>query len=451
MIKKTFAGLFTFLIAGLAFAAHGTVLFEDNFSSGAQSSQNWSISNPFIAAAFTGGACAVTNSSDSFSGYYFHEFTVKPAVFTASAKITRSSDSIICGFALGFNSENMGSIAVFLGNGALYMGTPGKDVQGIPCPYVADEQNVLAVSMSGSDCNIFVNNQFVQAVKDVNTPGKNFAFIVSAKSTVTFDDLVITDVFTQGSERTAFSDDFGSGSLKVDWSINSANAGIVSVGEGVLNLKTSAAGTYVIMNADVKMTDFIMSAEFKHKSGIGTSYYGLRLDGDTIGKQAIFVITAGRTYGAAVGTQSFNLSSSQKIRGAAYDDGTGNLTFFVDTLKVVKLSGSSSYDFYVNGNLLTSLPGIDFSVAAAGLVCMDSLNIDVDNFYAGVDPTPVKHPYMTKRNNSSLRYAVYRGSMAADPMGRSVNVNRLINGKVSSGIYMTRGMQMGSSAVILKK
>lgn len=450
MIRKTVAGIVSVLIAGLMMSSYGTVLYEDDFSDPAgKSNFDWTESNTFITKTFTGGACVVKNESDSFSGYLFHEFATKPAVFTATAKITRASSSVVCGFALGYDKATYNSIAVLIGKDGVFIGTPGNDLNGFSCPYLSETENTLSVSISGSKCNIFINNQFFKSIADVNPPGNNFAFFVSSKTSATYDDFVMTDVFTEGSEKTYFADDFSSG-MKPEWTLLD-RSGVATVSNGVLNLKTTGDSSYAIMDVEIGLTDFTCSADFSHKSGKTTSLYGLQLSGATVSDRVLFIITADRSFGVVKGgNQTFTPVSSQTIRGKAYTGDGGVVTYYHDTLKIVK-GASSSCNFYINDDSVATIDNIGFNITRAGIYCLDSLDIDVDNFHAGTDPLPVKNPYISKRHNGNAGYMFNRRSVTTDPLGRLLNVNRTANGKISSGMYLTRGAVNGSASIILKK
>jgi hypothetical protein len=119
------------------------------------------------------------------------------------------------------------------------------------------------------------------------------------------------------------------------------------------------------------------------------------------------------------------------VRGAA-DQGS----FFVDTLKVQKRSGSSKYEFSVNGTVLadTNL-ALGFDIVGIGLFCEEDLNLEFDNFYAGQEgATSIKwNPQQAARktpvikNKSVVSYDLL-GRKRVTPLGANRVSTKIPNG-----------------------
>jgi hypothetical protein len=200
------------------------------------------------------------------------------------------------------------------------------------------------------------------------------------------------------------------------------------------------------------LTDFIGRAAFSHRSGSTHAAYGLLIEGDSASDQATFAITAGQYFGAVSGKNTFTLEKSAKIGGKAYVSGTGAVTYYIDTLEIIKRAGSSEYIFVANRDTLKRLTGITFPITKVGILCQDSLELTVDDFtFQPIsDPVSVRRPFITNRSSNKAISTVYHGSFMCDPLGRSVIANRVISRKVSSGFYLTKMQQKGEPVMIFK-
>ena len=452
MVKLTVFGFIAAVVMGLGAAANGAVVFQDDFSDEAVSNRAWVESNDFITKKFENGRCIETNTDTGHIGYLYHELNNKPGTYTISTKMTRSAATALSGLAVGFDAKtNNSSIIFLLGENAVHFGKVGMQLNGIASPYVKATVNTLTVSIRDSVCNIFVNDAFVTTFKYTSTSGHDIACVVYPKTSATFDDFVMTDTFLEGGTPTRISDDFEDG-LKPYWTIY-PTAGPVSVDSGKLKMKTlNSSISYLNMSANVNLTDFNGKAAFSHRSGSTAAAYGLVLEGDSASDQATFAITAGQYFGAVSGKDTFTLKKSAKIGGKAYVSGTGAVTYYIDTLEIIKRAGSNEYIFVANRDTLTRLTGITFPITKVGLFCQDSLDLTVDDFtFQPIsDPVSVRRPFITNRSSNKAFSTAYHGSFVFDPLGRSVIANRVIGRNVSSGVYFTKMQQKAQPAMIFK-
>jgi hypothetical protein len=453
MAKHNVVGLIASVVMGFGAIANGAVIFQDNFSSGAESNLLWTASNDFITREFKNGECVVSNTSTVNSGYVYHELAGKPTLFTVSSKITRTNATATSGFAICFNATNFNSFIFLMDDKAVYVGKSGSELSGVASPYIDATVNVLTVSMSGTVCNVFVNNNFVTTFTYTSTPGTDIAYIVTKGTTVSFDDFVMNNEYiVTPPKRTEYVDNFENG-LSKDWTLYS-KAGTATVDGGKLKLKTENADTaYMNMLVNVNLTDPVGKAIFSHKGGNSTKIYGLLLEGDNTNDQATFAIAAGKYYGAVVGNAQFTIATKSSIKGKAYvDAGTGTVTYYSDTLEIIKRAGSNEYIFVANKDTLTRLTGITFPITKAGIFCQDSLDLTVDefSFTSTTIPAAVKRPFLTNRFPLNANQSAYRGLFVFDPLGRSVIANRVVGGKASSGVYFTKGQQKSQMMMIVK-
>jgi hypothetical protein len=429
---------FSLLVAGIAglFSVVGAAtIFQEDFSNGADANNAWLSSHPaYLTRTFLTGECVVKNVSDTFSGYVYHVYDTKPAVFTVSAKISRSLETAVAGFSLGFNPADNSGFTILVGKDAIFFGkSSATSLGGVASPYIDKSSNVLKVSMNGLVCNIFVNDKFVTTFDYSSiTPG-DYAFIVPKQTTAAYDNVLVTDEFTsKPAPDKNFIDEFD-GTLKADWTVYKQD-GTVATQNGKLSLVTdNKNGANVNMLVNMELDSFVLKTVVSHHSGSSSDVYGILLEGESDTAQSIFAITAGKTYGAIAGNHSFNLATSAKIRGMAYVEG-GQTTYYNDTLEVVKYSGVNTYAFVVNRDTLTRLSGLNYKITKAGLFCQDSLNLEFESFTINSFPVTSVKRFVNKRSISVM--SMSKTYTIIDPLGRVMPVSRVLDKKGAAGVYI---------------
>lgn len=441
------SGFFAGVIMCAVTLTSGAVIFEDDFSNGANSNLAWTSSNEFITKEFKNGVCVVTNkSTENITGFVYKTMNTAPTL-TVSSKIIRADQNTMTGFSLCFSTESFLGQTFLLGDKVVFIGGPNETLKGYNCPYLKPTENVLKISKNGTTYNVFVNDNFLTDYQSTKAPGTNFAFVSLKGTTATFDNFAATDQFIQGTKRTSFSDDFDAG-ISCDWTPYQRDGAYAS-DNGKLKLTTKNDTAYINMIAEVNLTVFNGKAEFTHKSGVNTKTYGFVLQGDGQEEQATFAITAGKRFGAVSGFVSYDLIQTQSVRGQAYtDEGTGQVTYYTDTLEIIKRTGSNEYIFVANRDTLKRLTGVNFTITKVGIFCQGNQEITVDNFYFSSPGSAVKMPYVKKPSSLHISNAYNKNMYIFDPLGRSVTPNFTKGKSVSSGLYLTRTQQKGKAMLI---
>jgi hypothetical protein len=421
-------------IAGLCSLGSAATILQEDFSNGADANTAWITSNEFITRTFGTGACVVTNSSDKYSGYVYHVYDTKPAVFTVSAKISRTVETATAGFSLGFNTAEYSGLTIMVGKDAVYFGKSSDgSLNGVASPYVDKSDNILKVSMNGSTCNVFINDKFVTSFTYSSIAAGDFGFIVSKQTTVTYDNVLATNEFTNKPEPVKnFVDEFD-GTLKADWTVYKQD-GTIATQNGKLSMVTdNKTGAYVNMLVNMELDSFVVKTVVSHHSGSTRCIYGILLEGDNDTAQSTFAIAAGKYWGAVAGRHSFNLATSAKIRGVAYVEG-GQTTYYSDTLEVVKYSGVNTYAFVVNRDTLTRLSGLNYNITKAGLFSQDSLNLEFESFTINSFPVTSVKRFAKKQSIPVMSLA--KTYAVVDPLGRVMPVSRVLDKMGATGVYI---------------
>lgn len=421
-------------IAGLFSAVSAATIFQEDFSNPADAHNAWIASNEFISRTFGTGACVVTNSSDKFSGYVYHVYDTKPAVFTVSAKISRPDENAVAGFSLGFNTAEYSGLTIMVGKDAIYFGKSSEGtLTGVASPYVDKINNILKVSMNGSTCNIFVNEKYVTGFSYSSIAAGDFAFIVSKQTTATYDNVIVTNEFTDKPAPVKnFADDFDD-ELKADWTLYMQNATVTIKDRKLSMVSDDVSGSYVNMLVNMELDSFVLKTVVSHRSGNPTKIYGILLEGESDTAQSTFAISAGKYWGAVAGRHSFNLTTSAKIRGKAYVEGDQTY-YYNDTLEIVKNSGVNTYAFVVNRDTLTRLSGLNYAVTKAGLFCQDSLNLNFESFTINSLPVTSVKRFVDKR--SMPVFSTSKAYVIIDPLGRVMPVSKVLDKKGAPGVYI---------------
>jgi hypothetical protein len=385
------AGVVALLSASTAFAA-----FSDNFNDPASSNSNWMASTEKVTRTFENGAMTVTNTDTSYANMMYHTFSAadKRELFTLSAKITLKPGARSAGFlcCLSIGSKVTGYNVSFGPDGAVSVDKVGSSAATTQLvlqrsAYLVAGTNELKISRKEGKFNLFCNGHFTATFTDTEFKSGDLGLLVDAKSAAVFDDVVMTDVFTEGAAPTCFADDFNDGNL-LGWSNFGSEAAVIKVADGALRI-TTAGNQDVYEEVAIGLSQFVMKAVVSlHRGGIGKTY-GLFIRGTAPESIPLagFVVTGGRMYGAFISGKSYQLQSSSKVKGAPFVLAPGDTTFYKDTLQVIKRQGTPEYLFVVNNDTLSRLAGVDFAVTGVGIFCSDSLDVVFDDFIAAEGTT----------------------------------------------------------------
>lgn len=386
IIKKS-----VFSVLMICALANAAVIFEDDFTSHAVSRDKWMTNlsdTNMMTVKVDGGNCAINNKS-IYTGLYRHAFTgTKPSVFTLSF-VMRDAPAAINGKAgvLFCQSNDFDGYFITLYDNYLYVFEGQNTVFSTTLNFDGNPNgnNEITVSKNGAVFNIFLNGVFKGNFTNSKYDSGDVAFLVHAGTSVVLGPVSVTDQFTVGKERTSFADNFEGNNLKY-WN-QFADGATIKEEAGKLKITTPSGKAAPFMFVDFNLTNFEAGVEVSHRSGSASSVYGITLVGKTPPNNegyfsyltVSFVITGGRSWCIMRNTGSSVTLEKDNIIGGAVDQGV----YFVDTLKVQKKSGSSTYEFSVNGKLLSSAyPVVDFDIIGIGLFCEDNLNLEFDNFYA---------------------------------------------------------------------
>jgi hypothetical protein len=385
-LNRYLSGALAALLAAAAPAFCADLLVDD-FTDPLASHDKWVNTDETLIHTVGGGSCTLDNSASPYIGEYRHVFSNKPAVFTLSYILKSVTGTSIAGaFFCRQPDSRSGYILTVDGNIALVykVTTSGTSINAAPIFQkesfdLNPANNKLSVSKSGSKFNVFANDAFVGSFTDASYNSGDISLITFSNIKAVFGTVQVTDVFTEASPRTSFTDNFNGNNLKY-WQSLKLGSPSVKEGNGVLTINTGA-GDVSWMYIDFEYPNFTAKVETSHRSGSKSSLYGLVLVGEASPGQSIpmayFAINGNREYGTWTTSATSNLETNTAVRGAAVGG-----TFFVDTLSVKKSSNQSVYEFFANGKLLASYPAanVSFKVVGVGLYCDSDLGITIDNF-----------------------------------------------------------------------
>jgi len=384
-LNRYLSGALAALLAAAAPALCADLLIDD-FTDAAASHGKWVNKNDsYLNHSVSGGSCTLENTSSQYSGEYYHDFGAnKPATFTlsyiqksiqggdAGAFFCRQAGNNFSGYFLTLRDGDLLVWKLTNGNSSgspVFEKAVGFDLK------AAD--NKFTVSKSGAKFNVFVNDAFVGGFTDAAYNSGDLSMFIDPNTKAIFGKVQVTDVFTEGSPRTSFSDDFNGNGLRY-WEILKNGSPSATEANGVLTVKT-ADGESEWLYVDFEHPNFTAKIEASHRSGSKSNAYGFVLVGQGAPGQTIpmahFAITGNREY-AVWSSASSNLETNSAILGAA----SGGM-FFVDNLEIKKSAGSPAYEFFANNTLLTTfqLPN-GFNLIGIGIFCYGDLEVAFDNF-----------------------------------------------------------------------
>ena len=408
---------FVFLTASGLF---GAVLLEDGFTDPVFSHGKWLASDD-LAATVSGGACALNNTKGI--GEYLHTFgSPKPSTFTITytlKSVTGDANRAGVLFCKQPNTYNGYFLTVEGDELVLYnMVQSGNDIgwnpinnKGKQSIDINPSNNEITVSKSGSRIVLFANGAYVGEYNDNTYGSGDFALFLSDNTSAVFGPVRITDTFTDGGARTSFADNFDNGRSKYWKYLSVGGNPEISDANGALKIKTDtkvSSWTYV----DLGLADFTARVDVQHLNGGTTinNMYGIVLLGSPPNgggeiPMVYFAITGNRRYAVwKTGTTMPDPAQSTAINGSAGDLGVAH----IDTLEVKKASGSSKYEFIVNGQTLSAdYPIADFPITGIGIFTFPEITIAFDNFEAKKEGTTsikfVRNPNQSLRGGAAAK------------------------------------------------
>lgn len=447
MIKGRIAGALL-----LSLCAAGTVgaAFNDDFSNEGVSNTQWVKSSDSVKIKFVSGTCEITNTDVKYAGMSYHTLPApKPQTFTLSGKVTLKDTSMTAGFycCLATSGSISGYSVEIVKNSHLLVykfskdGT-AKEMLWKQFPYITSGANELKISKKESVFNIFCNGRFAGTFTDNEIASGDIALRVSTRTTAIFDDIVLTDTFETGAAATCFSDSFSSSTL-LGWSAFGSEVASI-IDDGALHL-TTGTGADAYRFVDIPLTNFVLRTTVSHRGGSSSSLYGLFVMGDADNQVAGFGISGDSKWGTFIAGENITLTPVTSIRGDSYISSTGDTTYYVDTLEVVKREGVAGYFFIINGDTVTKYSGVNFPIIGAGLFCFDSLSVCYDDFFVG-EGTGSACLGITSRSRAAFPGRVSStlpiDTRLYNALGRVVpgsafGAHRTIRG--ATGIYLQRG------------
>jgi len=441
---------FVFLAATFAI---GGVLLDDNFTNPAESHAQWLNTSDDMTVTVNSGSCALENTSQ-YPGAYLHTLSApKPSTFTISYTLKSQTGGATKSGAL-FCKQADAYTGYFLTVGenqlVLYnMTQTGDGISWTPIYSknsfdINPSDNEITVSKIGSRIVFSANGKYVGELTDNTYSSGDLALFLSGGTTAVFGPVRVTNEFTDGEPRAYFLDNFDNGRSKYWNYVKNGGNPEISSANGTLTIKTGA-GVYSWMYVDMEHTDFAARVDVRHLGG-GTTInhvYGIVLTGDApLGGGQIpmvyFGITGGRRYSvwSTADPERPDPVLSSNIKGSAGE----TAVVYIDTLEVSKKSGSSTYEFAVNGQALsTDYPVVDFTVTGIGIFNYPDIQIQFDNFEAEKEgATSIRFSRNTPRTLRGSKAVKSANNVFYDLRGRkryTVNPGQRIPMR-SAGMYI---------------
>jgi hypothetical protein len=416
----------------------GATIFSDDFSDSAQSKLKWVSSS--LSLKFSNGALGLTNSDTTYSGLLIHNLSApKPTKFTLSAKFT-VSDPKTNGTGLVFCFSSAGGLKgyTFQIGSSQFLYALKYTGSGIPPQLHAPSQegavnaltNVIKVSKNNDTINLFCNDVFIDQILDSQFSSGDIALFVPPKSSVTVDDVLLTDDYVKGALPTCFSDSFQSTSDQ-GWIIDQME-GPITLGGGQLTLEDTSSTLPSFIYTKGNFANASMKAVVSPVSGQGS--YGVAF---------ISAVSAGggqitfKTYAFLVDSaQHYEIiypdTPKVYLRGP-YSVIHGSKA--KDTLEVLRYS--DRYVFKVNGEDMGATYGETFPIPTeyktdgimyAGVFVGAKTKATYNLFMVGGDSSGAKctvdNP-VSQRNVwhfQPVKYSLGQGSVVVNVMGRKIGV-----------------------------
>ena len=431
--------------------------FNDDFSNDQVSNNLWARSADYLAVEFPDQTCMITNSSPSYIGIARHTFpeNERPSTFTLSGKVTLGDSTMTAGFAVCIAPSGMATgyyISISqndqIGVNKIGSSGTGSVIVSVTSAYLIPGTNVLKISRNQDGMfKISCNGQYAAEFTDMDFTSGDIGLLVSTGSIAVFDDIVMTDSFEDINPPTCFTDDFDNG-IRLGWDTFGSGDASVNTEHGGLHITTDN-GQELYQVFDLPLDSFNLRATVSHRGRSSFKLYGLFLCGK--GEETIpitgFGINGGGNYGVFMSGESVTPVPSAHIKGDPFVSQSGDTTYYVDTLQVIRHDGGNECIFIVNDSVVTKFTGVNFDVTGAGIFCFDSLDVIFDDFLVtqgtgGICPVRQPVPIAARRPDT---FSPLSGDLRLfDLSGRLVGGNgrNIPQGRGTAGIFIRRSGEL---------
>jgi len=248
-------------------------------------------------------------------------------------------------------------------------------------------KNNLSVEKRGDQFLFYINQQLVETLSGVKMYGNKFGCKVSRNQTVDFDNFTLTGRKYDGGKQPtydlntfSFYDSFYDNGNS--WPLISDTYKKISISNDKLSLK-GINDQYIyssVKNFEVKLTDdFKVSVDAQWVEGIDNYGYGINFcNNPTTVSSNRFYISANGSYTIGYFENNGNWTSIRSWTSSTY---IKKKTAGKNTLTIEKIG--SLFKFYINNNLVETLPGIKTYGSNFGVEINRNQTVEFDNFTIG--------------------------------------------------------------------
>lgn len=457
-MKKTWIAVTAAVSLGLLVArSSGTVVFQDNFQSGAQwVKASWSGD---ITASVENGTYTVDNASE-FIGGVQHDLAGE-STFTYSVDMTVLSEAYsyvgiyfcgkpgLKGYLFTIHDQQGYTIAKFADTTTIELGS-GRN------SFVNPKSNVLKVSKSGNRMNFFCNGAYLTTIEDDSYASGNIGLVVGSGQKVAYNQAVYTDEYVTGNPKSRFSDDFEDGDIQgwLTWRLGHQS---IRESDGVLSFTAGEAGSRSIIVTSGMYENAPVRVIAKRTGGNVDGFYGLiaMQIRDTVLQSG----ENGTTFSSFVAQISGSRNRVAYVFQPGYIEYSSVPASAISPEDTDTLEFTSDYQFVVNGSVLPDIDyGTQYPFNAVGFIVDSDVSVEFDMFQAGA-PSEIRLAEPSALIPDKPVYTLGGPGIIYDPRGRRMPSEATEFGRDASnggrGVYFVvpegeERNRVGRKAIIIR-
>ncbi len=355
------------------------VIFGDDFSDESRSNLNWGVvGENNYSVRFRNGYAELENGSSVYIAFVMHSLGGKTSPGTFTGRIVSDIPGAGIFYCTGRESGFFVGYAVIIGDDELLLleyGAVGeRELLICDCKFLYKGNNNLSISGDERKLSVFCNGYFQFSFPNSLGPATDVAFVIPPSSTVSFDDVLVTDSIADTTRFPLFRDSLTDKSM---WGWQILGPGNYSNDKEGLHLNTSNSRSFYA-GVLVPLADFHMAVKLRYENGSVVKPFGLVLFGlarsndiDSLVPYLRFGVNA---------SEGFLIEKRSTAGWDMADSGvfSGHLSGDRDSLSILR--SDKECLFYINANLIASMEVPGDEIRGGGIFAAESLSVSFRYF-----------------------------------------------------------------------
>jgi hypothetical protein len=371
----------------IPFSLSAQEIYREDFNANAQ---GWYVGTQAdYNAAITGGTYVLENKTTSGRFFFNNAEFNENADWTIESNITQLAGITDHGYGIAWGAKDYLNQYCFIAtSGGSYMIYSYKDGQYSPIQSWSDAVqainppgfvNKFTIKKTGNKLAFFINDQMVFTSEYEKFLGNKIGVILNDRMKISVEDIKVSIheqiSYDLASLGTIFSDEFNDNSK--GWLTTSTSAVAANITNGVYQLNHKRTEGQYFFTRELPLDsneEFEITAGLRQQGGVDNYGYGIAWGGQDDANTYVFYITSSEYY------RVYKFQNGSLTDLVQWTTAPGIIKPLGSTNQFKIRKSGKTYQFFLNGTLLTSIPAQPLFGNKAGFVLTNSMTVEVERF-----------------------------------------------------------------------